>query len=145
MNTVQPLTFCGCIHVGCNSARWTLCSLSSAHKCECCSLWQDAAFRDSLRAEIQHGFNEYVFIPICVVKHQKNEVLMWSQSVHLSTPTCSPDRAAANFITAVNIHALPPGQVILSLRTNNSSDPKCTLESIMFCSSVKNVTSFTIQ
>lgn len=91
------------------------------------------------------GFNEYVFIPICVVKHQKNEVLMWSQSVHLSSPTCSPDRAAANFITAVNIHALPPGQVILSLRTNNSSDPKCTLESIMFCSSVKNVASFTVQ
>lgn len=26
------------------------------------------------------GFNEYVFIPICVVKHQKNEVLMWSQA-----------------------------------------------------------------
>lgn len=80
VNTVQPLTFCGCIHVGCNSARWTLCSLSSTHKCECCSLWQDAAFRDSFRAEIQHGFNEYVFIPICVVKHQKNEVLMWSQA-----------------------------------------------------------------
>lgn len=33
-----------------------------------------------LELKIHHGFNEYVFIPICVVKHQKNEVLMWSQA-----------------------------------------------------------------